>query len=255
MWPSKVHLNILYRASVSIDDFNAFSSMDTTEIRGNGVGFMCRNGPVRFNAVTRSFNGACFLNAVISMLSFMDNLSSDDIIRLANNTQMIDKWVAMTDTLLARGAPRGSIQAYSIFLMCCAHMNVNTYFTSPVDMGYGDENKLWTHKINIDGSVAVPSTISTYKGISVLVHVHYLNSLNNGWRFIGMFVDMNNTIIGHSIAVRADIQADGTYKFELFDSDEKNTHEFNNFDALLLYIFSYGTKSVYIKYVYMNTGT
>ena len=255
MWPSEKHLRQLYRNSVSLNELHAFSAMDTTEIHGKNGGFVCRNGPIVFNGMKRDFQGACFLNAVISMLSFTDILpSSNEIILLAYDKQMIAGWQTLRQSLMNLGAQPISIQSYTIFLMCCAWMDIDTYLISPVDLGYGDSSELFLYKISNDGTITKSYT-SKDTNDAIVVHVDYV-IMSEGWKFVGIFVNMNrDSKPGHDVVARAHLQDNGSYQYELFDSDEENTKSFENFDSFLLYLHTYLFPSIYLKYVYMRIGS
>ena len=242
-------------ALISLDDLASFSALDTTEIRGKDGGFICRNGSVLFAGKWRPGHSACFLNSVIGMLSFMKILDANGIIRLVTDERIANSWLKMCKTLYDNGAPEQSMQAFSIFLICCAHLKVDTYLLSSTDMGYDTETEQFVHKINSDGPVTIPAILSTTHG-TVVVCVHPIETYETtlSWRFVGMFVEFHGKKLRHSVVVRAHLKDNGSYTYELFDSDDNEPKEFNNEEEIFAYILTYlqgdATPFVDIKYVY-----
>ena len=130
---------------VDFDLLKAHLSVRPDYVHGRD-GFFCRNDWAIFG--DQVLPGACSLNSVMSMLSLTFPLMDEDAITLAvTNDKVFALWRNLAQYLQQQGAPAGSVQADTIFFVCCKVLNAATYLIRDGITYYiDDEMKLRTRK-------------------------------------------------------------------------------------------------------------
>lgn len=202
---------------------------------------MCPNEKVWFAGHERH---GCFLISVASMLSIvLPDYEWAEILHLVQDSRVPIAWGSLRRNMSE--APDRAFQAHSIFLVCCAMLNMPTFLVTASDMGFNEQSddRSKCYKVTWDGSDVELRETSTPVAEACRIHpaiVVYTRPppRDDDFYLTGMFLDLykmddqQQHIIGGHTAVAQHLD-DGRYV--LLDSGDSDAMAFSSEEDLYVY--------------------